>query len=94
MLYMLCDGHLGREAADFVCMHLMGLIAPHVPPADPDAMSPKGVESVDTYQPHLGVQEGSVGCQLASVAWLAWQICFIDHEKAQQTQLQHVESLW
>lgn len=70
MLYMLCDGHLGPEAADFVCMHLLSLIAPHVPPADPDAMSPKGVKSVDMCSRRkegTTTLAGSVGHLLASV---------------------------
>ena len=43
MLYMVCDGHAGREAAQFVSQHFLNTLLPLLPHKQPDFNKAKGM---------------------------------------------------
>ena len=41
-MFMICDSHVGREAADFVAARLRGMLLALLAPALPDLRKPSG----------------------------------------------------
>lgn len=55
MMYMVCDGHMGDEASNFVSLHLLRVLASKLPPNPPEFGNEKGECAETRDRPPLPV---------------------------------------